>query len=102
MATDRMRRNRGREPFWPKLDELKGRIESGQVDREEILDLVEAFENRLAFIEEDNRSFQAFFDDLVQVLGDTLEKEEIRALIQKIGLRQIFLKAGEPEKGAVH
>ncbi len=102
MATDRMRRTRGNKQFLPDLDELKGRIESGQVDREEILDLVEAFENRLAFIEEDNRCFQAFFDDLVQVLGDTLKKDEIQALIRKIGLRQILLKAREPEKGAVH
>jgi len=102
LATDRMRRNPGSEQFLPDLDELKGRIESGQVDREEILDLLEAFENRLAFIEEDNRCFQTFFDDLVQVLGDTLKKDEIQALIQKIGLRQILLRSREPEQDAVH
>jgi hypothetical protein len=84
------------------VEKMKGRLETGKPDCDEVLDLVQALERRLEYVEEDNRSYEAFFDNLIQVLGENLEREEIRRLIHEMGLRDLMLQNRHPATDSLH
>ena len=89
-------------PLRRDLDRLRLQLEAGQLDAEEILELCEAVENRLDYLEEENQGFQAFFENLVKVLDENLQRDEIRELIRQMGLREILLHSDGPEIDIVH
>ncbi len=79
LRINRKTSDRGR--FWKNLQRLKDLLERGQLEEEEMQELVEILEQRLAWVEEDNRSYRTFFESLVSTLETNLQPPQIRDLI---------------------
>ena len=96
------RKTSDRNRFWKNLQRLKDLLERGQLEEEEMRDLVEILEQRLAWVEEDNRSYRTFFESLVSTLETNLQPPQIRDLIEQLGLREVLLRGSSQDSDTVH
>ncbi len=88
--------------FWKNLQRLKDLLERGQLEEEEMRELVEILEQRLAWVEEDNRSYRTFFESLVSTLETNLQPPQIRDLIEQLGLREVLLRGSSQDSDTIH
>ena len=92
----------GRKRFRKNLERLKALLERGELEEEEMLELVEILEQRLTWVEEDNRSYRDFFETLVSAMESHLQPAEIRDMIHQLGLREVLLRASSQDSETVH
>lgn len=100
LRTDRKIPHRDR--FWKNLERLKDLLDRGQLEEEEMRELVEILEQRLFWVEEDNRSYRTLFETLVSTMESNLQPAEIRDLIQQLGLREVLLHSSSADSDTVH
>ncbi len=65
-------------------------------------ELVEILEQRLAWVEEDNRSYRTFFESLVSTLETNLQPPQVRDLIEQLGLREVLLRGSSQDSDTIH
>ena len=65
-------------------------------------ELVEILERRLAWVEEDNRSYRTFFESLVSTLETNLQPPQVRDLIEQLGLREVLLRGSSQDSDTIH